>query len=82
MAAHNPPRIADVCHIDVGVEEWQSKLEKLAAECGETLSSKVKLAVLYGMVPREVQEKLLDKCRIQWSTVQEAVVARTVTTVL
>ena len=47
-------------HIDVGVEEWQSKLEKLAAEYGETLSSKVKLGVLYGMVPREVQEKLLD----------------------
>ena len=44
-AAHNPPRILDVRQIDVQVEEWQSKLEKLAAEYGETISSRVKLAI-------------------------------------
>ena len=64
-AAHNPPRIVDVRQIDVCVEEWQSKLEKLAAEYRETISSKVKLAIFHGMLPQEIQEKLLDKCRIQ-----------------
>ena len=81
-AAHNPPRILDVRQIDIQVEEWQSKLEKLAAEYGETISSRVKLAILYRMMPREVQEKLLDKCRVQWSTVKDDDVTRTVVAVL
>ena len=58
------------------------KLEKLATEYGETISSKVKLAILYGMMPREVQERLLDKCRVQWSTMKDEDVARTVVAVL
>ena len=68
-AAHNPPRIVDVRQIDVQVEEWQGRLENLATEYGETISSKVKLAILYGMMPREVQERLLDKCRAPWKAV-------------
>ena len=72
----------DVRQIDICVDEWQCKLQKLAAEYGETLSSRVKLAILYGMLPREVQEKLLDKCRIQWSQMREEDVSRTVAVVL
>ena len=34
------------------------------------------------MMQREVQEKLLDKCRVQWSTVKDDDVARTVVAVL
>ena len=64
------------------MEEWQGRLEKLATEYGETISSKVKLAILYGMMPREVQERLLDKCRGQWSTMKDDDIARTVVAVL
>ena len=46
------------------------------------LTSKVRLAVLYGMLPREVQERVLDKCRIQWSSLRGEDVTRTVQSVI
>ena len=45
-------------------------------------TSKVRLAILYGMLPREIQEKVLDRCRIQWSSLRESDVATTVQSVL
>ena len=68
--------------MDICIEEWEAKLEKLGLEYGEVLTSKVRLAVLYGMLPREVQEKVLDKCRIQWSSLREEDVTRTVQSVI
>ena len=47
--------------MDICIEEWEAKLEKLNLEYGEVVSPKVRLAILYGMLPREVQEKVLDR---------------------
>ena len=58
-AVHNPSRITEVRQIDVALEEWETKIERLSVEYGETISGKVKLAILYGILPREVQEKML-----------------------
>jgi hypothetical protein len=44
---------------------------KLSVEYNESISNKVKLAALYGMLPKEFQEKLLDKCSVNWDTIKE-----------
>ena len=80
-AAHNP-KIVDVKTLDAQVEEWEAKLDRLSVEYGEAVSAKVRLAILYGMLPREIQEKVLDRCRIQWSSLRETDVANTVQSVL
>ena len=46
---------------------------KLLIEHGESFSNKVKHAILYGMLPKEIQERALDKCSIQWNNVKEEV---------
>ena len=76
-SVHNPPRVAEVRQMDICIEEWESKLEKLSLEYGVVLSSKVRLAVLYGMLPLEDQEEVLDRCRIQWSSLRDDDVTRT-----
>ena len=81
-AAHNPPKIVDVRTLDAQVEEWEAKLDRLSVEYGEAVSAKVRLAILYGMLPREIQEKVLDRCRIQWSSLRETDVSNTVLSVL
>ena len=81
-AAHNPPKIVDVRILDAQVEEWEARLDRLSVEYGEAVSAKVRLAILYGMLPREIQEKVLDRCRIQWSSLRETDVATTVQSVL
>ena len=64
-AVHNPPKISDIKRVDVLIEEWEAKVEALAVEYSEHLSGKVNLAVLYGMQPQAIQERMLDKCRTQ-----------------
>ena len=62
--AMNPPRVTDSKKADVAIELWEDKLVKLDIEYGETLSSKMKVAVLYAMLPKDLQEKVLDKCAV------------------
>ena len=64
-AVHNPPKILDIKRMDIQLEEWEAKMERLTVEYSEHISGKVKLAILYGVLPQEVQEKMLDKCRTQ-----------------
>ena len=68
--------------MDICIEEWESKLEQLNLEYGEVLSSKLRLAVLYGMLPMEVKEKVLDRCRIQWSSMRDEEITRSVQSVV
>ena len=42
---------------DAVVDEWEDKLVKLQTEYGEVLSSKMKVAVLYSMMPKDFQER-------------------------
>ena len=70
--ALNPPKITDAKKADVAIEMWEDKLVKLDVEYGETLSSKMKVAVLYAMLPKDLQERVLDKCAVSWDRAKEA----------
>ena len=41
-------------------------MAKLSAEYGEEVSAKMKVAVLYAMLPKDLQERVLDKCAVNW----------------
>jgi hypothetical protein len=67
----NPAKIVDARKADVAIEMWDDKLVKLSTEYGEKLSDKLKVAVLYGMLPKDLQERALDKCAINWDQTKE-----------
>ena len=62
--AMNPPKITDPKKMDVMIDLWEDKMSKLLTEYNEQLSNKMKLAASYGMLPKEFQEKVLDKCSV------------------
>ena len=68
----NPAKISDARKADVAIEMWDDKLVKLSTEYGEKLSDKLKVAVLYGMLPKDLQERALDKCAINWDQTKES----------
>jgi hypothetical protein len=68
----NPAKITDARKADVAIEMWDDKLVKLSTEYGERLSDKLKVAVLYGMLPKDLQERALDKCAINWDQTKES----------
>ena len=39
---------------------------------GQVLSAKMKVAVLYSMLPKDLQEKVLDECAMNWDETPEA----------
>ena len=57
---------------DAVVDEREDKLVKLQTEYGEVLSSKMRVAVLYSMMPKGFQEKILDACAVAWDGISEA----------
>ena len=71
-AALNPQRITMASKADAVVDEWEDKFVKLQTEYGEVLSSKMKVAVLYSMMPEDFQEKILDACAFAWDGTSEA----------
>ena len=72
LAALNPQRITMASKADAMVDEWGDKLVKLQTENGQVLSSKMKVAVLYSMMPKDFQEKILDACAVAWDGTSEA----------
>ena len=56
----NPPKITDPKKINAMIDLREDNMSKLLTEYNEQLSNKVKLAALYGMLPKECQEKVLD----------------------
>ena len=69
--AMNPPKVNDPKKVDTAIDIWEDKLAKLSVEYGETLSNKVKVATLYGMLPKDLQERVLDRCAISWDKANE-----------
>ena len=69
--ALNPQKITDAKKADVAIETWEDKLAKLQAEYGENLTYKLRLAVMYSMLPKDLQERVLDKCAISWDGTKE-----------
>ena len=67
----NPSRITDPKKADLAIEIWEGLSGKLDSEYGKTLSSKMQMAVLYAMLPKDLQEKVLDKCAVSWDKAKE-----------
>ena len=48
-------------------------MDKLLVEYGEVVSSQMNLAIVYWMLPAEMQEisRVLDRCSVQWDQVRD-----------
>ena len=53
------------------IEIWEGRIGKLDSAYGETLSSKMKMAVPCAMFTRDLREKVLDKCAEGWDKAKE-----------
>ena len=69
--AVSPTKITHGTRADVAIGAWEHHLAKLSAEYGEVISSKMKVAVLYTMLPKDLQERVLDKCAVNWDGANE-----------
>ena len=66
-----PGKIHNASKADQAIDSWEDKLGRLDVEYGEELSNKMKVAVLYSMLPKDLQEKALDKCGVNWDSTDE-----------
>ena len=57
---------------DQKLDEWEDKLVKLGTDYGQELTAKMKVAVLYGMMPKNLQDKVLDECAVNWDETTES----------
>ena len=67
----NPAKITQTAKVDSILDEWDDKLAKLRTEYSQDLTNKMKVAVLYSMLPRDMQEKVLDACSVAWDGTSE-----------
>jgi hypothetical protein len=70
-AVLNPPKVTNAAKADTVLDEWEDKLVKLSSEYSQALTNKMKVAVLYAMLPKELQEKVLDACTVAWDGTNE-----------
>ena len=68
----NPGKIINAPKADSMIDAWEDEMAKLSAEYGEEVSAKVKVAVLFAMLPKDLQERVLDKCAVNWNGAKEA----------
>ena len=68
----NPGKIINAPKADSMIDAWEDKMAKLSAEYGEEISAKMKKALLQAMVPKDLQEIVLDKCAVNWDGAKEA----------
>ena len=68
----NPGKIINAPKADSMIDAWDDKMAKLSAEFGEEVSAKMKVAVLHAMLPKDLQERVLDKCAVNWDGAQDA----------
>ena len=54
----SPPTVRDVRQAPRMVEEWEAAKGKLKVEFGEELSEVVQIAILTGMLPSDLQDKV------------------------
>ena len=67
----NPGKIGSATKADTAIDAWEDKMAKLSTEYGEDISAKMKVAVLYAMLPKDLQERVLDKCAVNWDGAKE-----------
>ena len=56
----SPPTVKDVRQAPRMVEEWEAAKGKLKVEFGEELSEVVQIAILTGMLPSDLQDKVFE----------------------
>lgn len=66
-----PNKIANASKADMLIDDWEDRVAKLNTEYGEGISAKMKVAVLYAMLPKDLQERVLDRCAVHWDGVKE-----------
>ena len=67
----NPGKITNAMKADHAIDAWEDNMEKLVREYGETITAKMRVAVLYSMLPKDLQERVLDKCAVAWEGAKE-----------
>ena len=67
----SPGKIGQAAKADSELECWQDRMAKLSTEYGQVLSAKMKVAVLYSMLPKDLQERVLDECAVNWDETPE-----------
>ena len=75
-AVLGPPRVSQANKADQTLDEWKDKLVKLGAEYGQELTAKMKVAVLSGMMPKDLQDNVLDECAVNWDETTESEAGR------
>ena len=67
----NPSRITDPKKADLAIEIWEDHIGKLDSGNRETSSGKIKMAVLYAMLAKDLPEQLSGKCAVSWDKAKE-----------
>ena len=70
-AVLSPGKITQTGKADVEIEQWEDAMIRLSVEYGQQISAKMKVAVLYSMLPKDLQEKVLDECSVNWDGINE-----------
>ena len=65
-AVISPARVTQAARADYALDDWEDKIAKMHAEYGQRLTSRMKVAVMYSMMPRELQERISDACAVSW----------------
>jgi hypothetical protein len=51
-----PKLVKEIKDVDGAITNWESKVKRLATECGQTLSETMQIAILTGMMPASIQD--------------------------
>jgi hypothetical protein len=74
-AVLSPGKVTQAAKADVEIEQWEDAMTRLNIEYDQEISAKMKVAVLYSMLPKELQEKVLDECSVNWDGTSESMAA-------
>jgi hypothetical protein len=74
-AVLSPGKVTQAAKADLEIEQWEDAMTRLNIEYDQEISAKMKVAVLYSMLPKELQEKVLDECSVNWDGTSETMAA-------
>ena len=60
MAVVNPDKITRVEDVQKKLATWEANIAKLKSRYGEDVSGKIKMAIFVGMLPKELQDLVLQ----------------------
>ena len=66
-----PGKILQATKADIEQESWEDRMAALSMEYGQVLSANMKVEVLCALLPKDLQEKVLDECAVNWDETPE-----------